>query len=165
MDGSYGVHPNLRGHTGGGLTLGRGFPVSASTKQKLNTRSSTESEVVGVDDLMPSVLWTRLFLEAQDYGVQENIVFQDNRSAMLLEKNGKASSGKRTKHINIRYFFVTDRIKKGDLKVDWCPTDEMSAHFWTKPNQGSLFRKFRDRIMGVEPPKGSGSRSSRKPKQ
>ena len=165
VDGSYGVHPNLRGHTGGGLTLGRGFPVSASTKQKLNTRSSTESEVVGVDDLMPSVLWTRLFLEAQDYGVQENIVFQDNRSAMLLEKNGKASSGKRTKHINIRYFFVTDRIKKGDLKVEWCPTDEMIADFWTKPNQGSLFRKFRDRIMGVEQPKDSGSRSSRKPKQ
>ena len=84
---------------------------------------------------------------------------------MLLEKNGKASSGKRTKHINIRYFFVTDRIKKGDLKVEWCPTDEMIADFWTKPNQGSLFRKFRDRIMGVEQPKDSGSRSSRKPKQ
>ena len=50
VDGSYGVHPNLRGHTGGGLTLGRGFPVSASTKQKLNTRSSTKSELVGVDD-------------------------------------------------------------------------------------------------------------------
>ena len=102
---------------------------------------------------MLSVLWTRLFLEAQDCGVQENIVLQDNRSAMLLEKNGKASSGKRTKHNNIRYFFVTDRIKKGDLKVDWCPTDEMIADFWTKLNQGSLFRKFRDRIMGVEPPK------------
>ena len=58
--------------------------------------------MVGVDDLMLSVPWTRLFLEAQDYGVWENIVFQDNRSAMLVEKNGKASSGKRTKHINIR---------------------------------------------------------------
>jgi hypothetical protein len=33
---------------------------------------------------------------------------------MLLEKNGKASSGKRTKHINIRYYFVTDRISKGE---------------------------------------------------
>ena len=165
MDGSYGVHPNLRGHTGGGLTLGRGFPVSASTKQKLNTRSSAESKVVGVDDLMPSVPWNRLFLEAQDCGVRENIVFQDNRSAMPLEKNGKASSGKRTKHIIIRYFFVTERIKKGGLTVDWCPTNEMIVDFWTKPNQGSLFRKLRDRIMGVEPPKDSGSSSSRKPKQ
>ena len=93
--------------------FGTWFPVSASTKQKLNTQSSTESEVVGVDDLMQSVLWTRLFLEAQEYGVWENIVFQDNRSAMLLEKNGKSFSGKRTKDINIRYFFVTDSIRKG----------------------------------------------------
>ena len=43
VDASHGVHPNMRGHTGGGLTMGTGFPVSASTKQKLNTRSSTET--------------------------------------------------------------------------------------------------------------------------
>ena len=150
IDGSYTVHPNMRGHTGGGVTLGRGFPISASTKQKLNARSSTEAELIGVDDLMPSVLWTRLFLEAQGYGVKENIVFQDNRSAILLEKNGKASSSKRTKHINIRYFFVTDMIKKGRVSVEWMPTADMVGDFWTKPSQGSLFRKHRDLIMGVE---------------
>jgi hypothetical protein len=48
VDASFAVHPNMRGHTGGGLTMGRGFPISTSTKQKLNTRSSTESELVGV---------------------------------------------------------------------------------------------------------------------
>ena len=84
--------------------MGTGFPVSTSTKQKLNTRSSTETEIVGVDGCMPGVLWNRLFLEAQDYGVKENIVFQDNEAAMLIEKNGKASSGKRTKHITMRLF-------------------------------------------------------------
>jgi hypothetical protein len=155
VDGSYTVHPNMRGHTGGGLTLGRGFPISASTKQKLNTRSSTESELVGVDDLMPAILWTRLFLEEQGYGVTENVVFQDNRSAILLEKNGKASSSKRTKHVNIRYFFVTDMIKKNRMSVEWCPTDQMVADFWTKPNQGSAFIRNRDLIMGKEKPKGN----------
>ena len=153
VDGSYTVHPNMRGHTGAGLTMGRGYPISASTKQKLNTRSSTESELVGVDDLMPSILWTRQFLEAQGYGVRENIVLQDNRSAILLEKNGKASSSKRTKHINIRYFFVTDMIKKGKMSVEWCPTDDMVADFWTKPTQGALFARHRDLVMGVESPK------------
>ena len=133
--------------------MGRGYPISASTKQKLNTRSSTESELVGVDDLMPSILWTRQFLEAQGYGVRENIVLQDNRSAILLEKNGKASSSKRTKHINIRYFFVTDMIKKGKMSVEWCPTDDMVADFWTKPTQGALFARHRDLVMGVESPK------------
>jgi hypothetical protein len=112
------VHPNMRGHTGGALTMGKGYSISASTKQKMNTCSSTESELVGVDDLMPSILWTWLFLEAQGYALLENIVFQDNKSAMLLEKNGKASSSKRTKHTNICYFFVTDMIKSGKLSVE-----------------------------------------------
>ena len=56
VDASFAVHPNMRGHTGGGLSMGRGFPIVCSTKQKLNTRSSTESELVGVDDMMSSIL-------------------------------------------------------------------------------------------------------------
>jgi hypothetical protein len=72
--------------------MGKGFPIVSSTKQKLNTRSSTESELVGVDDMMSSILWTRYFLKAQGYHVNDNIIFQDNKSTMLLEWNGKASS-------------------------------------------------------------------------
>jgi hypothetical protein len=150
VDGSFGVHPNMRGHTGGGFSMGRGFPIVNSTKQKLNTRSSTESEIVGVDDCMPAICWTRYFLEAQGYAVSENIVYQDNKSAILLEKNGKASSSKRTKHINIRYYFVTDRINQKELTVEWCPTGDMIGDFMTKPTQGALFKRFRDQIMGVQ---------------
>ena len=47
----------------------------------------------------------------------DNIIYQDNKIAILIEKNGKAYSGKRTKHINMRYFFVTNRIQKGDMSV------------------------------------------------
>ena len=54
--GSYVEHPNIRGHTGGGLEMGRGFPILVSIKQKINTRSSTKSEIFGVDQLMPLVL-------------------------------------------------------------------------------------------------------------
>ena len=148
VDASFAVHPNMRGHTGGGLTMGIGYPIVSSTKQKLNTRSSTESELVGVDDMMPSILWTRYFLKSQGYHVSDNIIFQDNKSTMLLERNGKASSSRRTKHINVRYFFITDRISKGEVRVEWCPTKEMVADFLTKPLQGSVFRNFRDLIMG-----------------
>jgi hypothetical protein len=151
VDGSFAVHPNMRGHTGGGLTMGRGFPLSSSTKQKLNTRSSTESEVVGVDDFVQAILWTRNFLKTQGHVVKECIVLQDNKSAILLEKNGKASSSKRTKHISIRHFFVTDRIKKGELSVEWCPTEDMLGDFWTKPTQGKQFTCVRDQIMGAQP--------------
>ena len=139
IDGSYGVHHNLRGHSGGGMTMGRGYPLSHSAKQKLNTRSSCEGETVAVDDLMPQILWTRLFLEAQGYGTRESIIYQDNKAAILLEKNGRFSAGKRSKHINIRCFFVTDCINKGDLQVEYCPTEDMVADFFTKPLQGKLY--------------------------
>ena len=76
-------------------------------------------------------------------------MFQDNEAAMLLEKNGKASSGKRTKYINMRYFFITDQISKCRVKVFWCPTGDMTADFYNKPLQGAMFRNFRDKIMGV----------------
>jgi hypothetical protein len=141
----------MRSHSGGALTLGHGFPISSSGKQKLNTRSSTESELVGVDDMMSLIIWSRNFLIAQGYVVIDNILHQDNRSAILLQKNGKMSSGKRTKHIAIRYFFVTDRIKAGEISPKWCPTGEMIADFLTKPLQGAMFRKFRDLLMGVVP--------------
>jgi hypothetical protein len=156
VDASFAVHPNMRGHSGGGLSLGRGFPIVSSTKQKLNTRSSTETEIVGADDFMPAICWTRYFMEAQGYQVQDNVLFQDNKSAILLEKNGKASSSKRTKHINIRYFFITDRVNKGDVSLVWCPTGDMIGDFMTKPLQGALFRKFRDQIMGVIPARDPG---------
>jgi hypothetical protein len=122
VDASFAVHPNMRRHTGGGLTMGRGFPIVSSTKQKLNTQSSTESELVDVDNMMPIVVWSRYFLMAPGYGVTQNLLLQDNRSSMLLERNVKASSGKQTGHINIRYFFITDWINMKEIEIEWCPT-------------------------------------------
>ena len=56
-------------------------------------------------------------------------MYQENQLAILLENNGKASSSRRTKHLNIRYFFIIDRIKTGELKIDYCQTDDMVADF------------------------------------
>jgi hypothetical protein len=105
VDASFAVHPDMKSHTGAALSLGRGAAYTMSTRQKINTKSSTEAELVGVDDAMPIIIWTRNFLKAQGYEVLENTVYQDNQSAILLEKNGRASSGKRTRHVDIRYFF------------------------------------------------------------
>ena len=107
----------------------------------------TEAELVGVDDVMPLVLWTSYFLEAQGYEVRENKVFQDNKSAILLEGNGKHSSSWRTQHINIRYFFVTDWIQVKELTVKYCPMEDMLGDMFTKPLQGSEFRNFCDAIL------------------
>ncbi len=110
--------------------------------------------------MMPSILWTCYFLIAQSYQVNDNVVYQDNRSAILLERNGKASSSKRTKHINIRYFFVMDRVAKGEVCLEWCPTGDMVADFMTKPLQGANFKRFQDLIMGVAPTKDKQGRDN-----
>ena len=75
--------------------------IEISNKQNLNAKSSTEAELIGVDNAMPQMLWTRYFLEAQVYDIDNNILYHDNMSAMLLEKNGNKSSTKNTKHINV----------------------------------------------------------------
>jgi hypothetical protein len=111
---------------------------------------------VGDDDFMPTICWTRYFTKAQGYGVKDNILFQDNKSSILFEKNGKASSSKRTNHINIRHFFITDRVSKEEVSVVWCPTGDMIGDYVTKPLQGALFQKFRDHIMGVTPSRDPG---------
>ena len=151
VDASFAVHPDMKSHTGGAMTLGKGTIYGTSTRQKINTKSSTEAELVGVNDVMPQVLWTRYFLDGQGYGVKESIVYQDNKSTILLAENGKASSGRRTRHINIRYFFVKDRVDSGEVKIEYCPTKEMVADFFTKPLQGSQFTKLRNEIMNVNP--------------
>jgi hypothetical protein len=84
--------------------------------------------------------------------LNDSIACQDNQNAMLLEKNGKgSSSSKRTRHINIRdASSVTDRIAAKEMHVEYCPTGEMNGGFFTKPLQGSLFRKFRSRILNMD---------------
>jgi hypothetical protein len=96
-------------------------------------------------------------MKPQGYGVKGNVLFQDNVSSILLEKNGKASSSKRTKHINIRYFFITDRVRKGRIISGVVPCGGgMIGDFATKSLQGAIFRKFRDQIMGVTPVRNPG---------
>jgi hypothetical protein len=152
VDASFAVHPDYKSHTGATMSFedGEGAVQSVSRKQKLNTRSSTESELVAVDDISVMILWTKLFMEAQGYEIIRNILFQDNKSAILLETNGKKSSGKRTRALNIRYFFLTDQVEKGNLIIEYCPTDDMIGDYHTKPLQGEKFRKFRDAILGCE---------------
>jgi hypothetical protein len=151
VDASFAVHVDMKSHTGGTLSLGKGSIYSTSSKQKLVTRSSTEAEVVGVHDVMPQLIWTAHFLDGQGVLVDESILYQDNTSSILLEKNGRSSSTKRTRHMNIRYFFVKDQVDSKRVKIEHCPTADMLADFFTKPLQGMQFRKLRDQIMNIAP--------------
>ncbi len=125
VDASFAVHPDYKSHTGAVFSLGNGRVISMSRKQKINTNSSIKAEVVGVNDSSSQILWTNYFIKAQGYYIDETLIYQDNQSAILLEANGKQSLGKRTRHMNIRYFFITDRIKSGEMTTRYCPSTEM----------------------------------------
>jgi hypothetical protein len=113
-----------------------------------NGKRSTAAELGGADDAATQMLWTLLFMEAQGFEITHNILYQDNKSVILLEKNGKRSSSKRTRALNIRYFFLTDQVAKGNLQIEYESTMEMWGDFMSKPLQGKLFRKFKALIMG-----------------
>ena len=88
VDSSYAVHPDMRSHSGIFMTLGKGMTYAASNKQKLNTKSSTEAELVAIDDSMGQLLWTRHFLAAQGEHVPTTTIYQYNKSTILLAENG-----------------------------------------------------------------------------
>jgi hypothetical protein len=103
VDTSFAVHPDFKSHTGAMMTLGKGVMQSIARKQKMNVQSSTEGKLFAVDDTATMILWTKLFLEAQGYNVEKNIVYQDNKCTILLETNSKKSSNPHTKHTLLLY--------------------------------------------------------------
>ena len=86
MDASDWTHDNLKGHTGAMMVLCGRAVISSSQKQKINTKSSTESELVVLD--LTTILWTLYFIEAQGYSIEPNIIFEDNMSTINLANNG-----------------------------------------------------------------------------
>ena len=151
VDASYAVHPDMKSHTGGITSFGLGGFMGKSTKQKLNTKSSTEAELIGASYYLPNMIWLKLFMETQGHKMNEIVFEQDNDSAIWMETNGRMSAGQNSRHINIRYFWIKDQTKELEIDVRHCPTLSMLTDFFTKPLNGNLFRKFRDVILGYKP--------------
>ena len=150
VDAAYAVHPDGKSHTGVTATMGKGSIISVSRKQKLNTRSSTEAELVAVDDAMSHILWSRNFLISQGIPLKSVVLLQDNESTIKLEINGQKSVGQRSRHINIRYFFITDQVEKGNVIIKYCPTEQMESDYMSKPLVGHKFKKHRTSLMNLE---------------
>ena len=148
IDASYAVYRDIRGHTGGIISMGKGVVIHNCGKQKLNMKSSTESEIVGVSDSLPYTIWATYFLKAQGYELHRNIFYQDNTSAIRMLKNGNASCDNKSRHIHICYFFTKDVLDREGMEIEYCSTEEMIADFYTKPLQGKHFYDLRQLIMG-----------------
>ena len=115
----------------------------------MNARSATESELIAVDDDIAKCMWTREFAESQGFKVKSNIIYQDNSSTIKLINNGKASSGKRTRHFDMRLFCVHDLVGQDQVKVMHCPSDKMLADYMSKPLVGKPFKRMRKEILNV----------------
>ncbi len=98
MNGSHNVHWDCKGHVGAVFRMGKGATTSYSRKAKMNTRSSTETELCSADMFMPEMLWSLHFIQAQGYKAECVGLYQDNISTQLLIKNGKMLSKKKKIH-------------------------------------------------------------------
>jgi hypothetical protein len=146
VDSSHAVHSNFKGQGGVVITIGKG-PIYASTsKLPIMTKSSTESELLTAADKSAQLFWSREFLINLGYNVEAGVLFQDNTSTINLINNGKSNS-QRSKHINVKYFYLKERIDLGELTVEHCPTKVMIADILTKPISGSLFIVLRDLLL------------------
>lgn len=132
IDASHAVYDNGRSQGGLAISVGRGVVKARSHKLDLNTKSSAESELVATSDDVGEVIWAREFLIGQGYDVGHAVVRQDNQAAIRLLDRGRSDS-KRTRHINTRFYFVHDRIEKGEIVLTYTRTEEMVADFFTKP--------------------------------
>ena len=150
IDAAYGIHADAKGHTGMAITIGKGTVNAKSTKQKLVSKSSSEAELIALSDSTSQVIWTRDFLIHQGYEMGAADIMQDNKSTIMLAEKGRSTSEK-TRHINIRYFFVKDRINSKEIQLNYLSTNEMIADILTKPLQGAQFIKMRNILLNYIP--------------
>ena len=109
IDASYGLHDDTKGQTG--IMGPTGAPVFCkSRKQKLVSRSSTESELIALNDGLPEIIWAKQFMENLGYKQKMITVFEDNKSTIILANKTKGATLSRTKHIQVRFYYVRELI-------------------------------------------------------
>ena len=140
VDAAYGVFSDMKSSSGGVIMIGERGPVDASScKQTIVTKSSMEAELVAASDLLNEALSLQRFLVAQGHEEKPVILYQDNQSCMHTIASGKAGS-KKTRHIDIRHFWIKQYVDRGIVIVTKIATEEMPANILTKPLQGGQFK-------------------------
>jgi hypothetical protein len=148
VDSSYGTHNDGKSHTGISVHLHEGSAsiCSSSKKQKCVTLSSTEAEYVGVCDSFKIISWCRMFLE--EIGFKQHtpsVVYQDNKSTIEMLNNGNDKG--RTKHIDIRYHYIREKVNK-EITIKYLSTTNMIADILTKPQTKDIYIPLRDKLLG-----------------
>jgi len=147
VDASFAVHQTMRSHTGAIIAMGGVTQFWKSSKQKLNTKSSTEAELVAISDVLPQAMATAGFVSHQLGQEVRPMIHEDNMSTIALIKAGRPKA-ESTRHINIRYFLISDYVDQDLIDIQYVPTEDQHGDYYTKPLQGGSFVKHRSYIMG-----------------
>jgi hypothetical protein len=148
-DASFGTHIDGKSHTGVIATVGMngGAAYTSSTKQKLVTKSSTEAELVAANDGTNQIIWMRNFIMDIGFNIDKpSILYQDNKSTIVMSEKGHGNF-RRTKHINIRYFYIKNMIDDNIIQMIHLPTNDMISDILTKPLTGSKFIYLRNLLL------------------
>ena len=148
IDAAFACHDDMRSRTGCVLFCCGIFIGAWTSKQDLNTKSSTEAEIVGLTDECGWAVWAQNWLEDQGYPREAPVIYQDNTSVVDILRRGP-SAQLRTRHLGIRHHFAGDLMKRGELVIEHCPTGDMVADILTKPLVGEQFRHLRDHMVQV----------------
>ena len=148
-DASYGISTiDRKSQSGMIIKLGNAMIIAKSKKQKIVTRSSTESELVACSDSVSYIIYITKLLKELNYPINKIIIYQDNISTINLISNQRPTS-QRTMHIDIRYFFIRERKEMHNYEVKYISTDKMTADVLTKPLQGEKFIQLKNDMMGI----------------
>jgi hypothetical protein len=124
-----------------------GDPVSwSSKKQRVVALSTCEAELYAEAAAIQEVLWLRGLMEELGLHTQTgSIVYGDNQSTLAVSENGV--KGARTKHVDVKYHFVTETVEQGSVKLRWVPTTQQQADLFTKALAAPPFELLRKQLM------------------
>ena len=145
IDASYAQHLDRKSHSGAAVQFNNSTLQAKSIKQKITTKSSTEAELVALSDNIGMVIHISQILKELGYYIIPT-VYQDNKSTIDLIERGRPTSNSR--HIDIKYFFVSDIQQRKLIQISHCTTNEMIGDILTKPIQGQQFIYLRNLLLG-----------------
>ena len=149
VDASYGTYEDGKGQSAYGFSFGNGMFMVKSKKQKSVGKSSTEAEIIAIDDASCEAVHLINLLNACGFKCERCELNEDNASAIKII-NGGIEVMNKTKYMRVRMAHIKELIENGGIILKYCPTEEMIVDILTKPISGSQFRKLRDKLLGYD---------------
>ena len=150
VDASYASHPDGRSHYGYAIIMGSSVNSHISFKSgsiKTVCRSSTESEISGVNEVTSELLWTVDLAKEMGLYQGNNAIDEDNTSCITLMQQEPRNFQTSSRHIRVKFAFFRQQYKRGILHLRHCRTEDLAADILTKPTIGGrLFRKHMDTL-------------------